>query len=98
MAKVRRVHRQRTSPRRRLKPHLPTGVLFRASALFVALERELGKEVEVSEAEYSYLASLLRKAQKDTQEDETAQEEALILAEQIALLRKESRRAATESG
>jgi len=40
----------------------------------------------VSEAEYSYLASLLRKAR----EEETAQEEALILAEQIVLLRKES--------
>jgi hypothetical protein len=48
----------------------------------------------VSEAEYS-LASLLRKAR----EEEIAQEEALILAEQIALLRRESRRAkATESG
>jgi hypothetical protein len=52
----------------------------------------------VSETEYSYLASLLRKARKDTREDEIAQEEALISAEQIALLRKESRRAATESG
>jgi hypothetical protein len=53
----------------------------------------------VSEAEYSYLASLLRKARKDTREEEIAQEEALILVEQIALLRKESRRAAKpESG
>jgi hypothetical protein len=52
----------------------------------------------VSEAEYSYLASLLRKARKDTHEEEIAQEKALILAEQIALLRRESRRAkATES-
>ncbi len=42
----------------------------------------------MSEAEYSYLASLLRKARKDTREEEIAQEEALILAEQIALLRK----------
>jgi hypothetical protein len=42
----------------------------------------------VSEAEYSYLASLLRKARKDTREEEIAQEEALILVEQIALLRK----------
>jgi hypothetical protein len=56
-----------------------------------------GKGGEMSEAEYSYLVSHLRKARKDTQEDETAQDEALILAEQIALLRKESRRAATES-
>jgi hypothetical protein len=53
----------------------------------------------VSEAEYSYLDSLLRKAREDTREDEVAQEETLILAEQIVLLRKESRRAkATESG
>ena len=53
----------------------------------------------MSEAEYSYLASLLRKARKDTREEEIAQEEALILVEQIALLRKESRRAANpESG
>jgi hypothetical protein len=53
----------------------------------------------VSEAEYSYLASLLRKARKDTREEEIAQEEALILVEQIALPRKESRRAANpESG
>jgi hypothetical protein len=53
----------------------------------------------VSEAEYSYLASLLRKARKDTREEEIVQEEALILVEQIALLRKESRRAAKpESG
>ncbi len=53
----------------------------------------------MSEAEYSYLASLLRKARKDTREEETNQEQALILAEQIALLRKESRRAkATQSG
>ena len=52
----------------------------------------------MSEAEYTYLASLLRKALKDTREEEVAQEQALILAEQIALLRKESRRAkATES-
>ena len=48
----------------------------------------------MSEAEYSCLASLLRKARMDTREEEIAQEEALILAEQIALLRKESRRAA----
>jgi hypothetical protein len=49
----------------------------------------------VSEAEYNYLASLLRFAQ----EDKIAQDEALILAEQTVLLRKESRRAkATESG
>ncbi len=68
-------------------------------ALFVALECGSGKEGEVSEAEYSYLASLLRKARKDTREEETNQEQALILAEQIALLRKESRRAkATQSG
>jgi hypothetical protein len=56
----------------------------------------------VSEAEYSYLASLLRKARKDTREEEIAQEEALILAEQIVVLRKASRRAGkqrmTESG
>ncbi len=53
----------------------------------------------MSEAEYSYLASLLRKAREDTREGEVVQEEALILAEQIALLRKESRRAAKpESG
>jgi hypothetical protein len=52
----------------------------------------------VSEAEYTYLASLLRKAREDTREEEIAQEQALLLAEQIALLRKESRRAATESG
>lgn len=53
----------------------------------------------MSEAEYSYLVSLLRKARKDTREEKIAQEEALILAEQIALLRKESRRAAKpESG
>ncbi|MCA1848240.1 MAG: hypothetical protein LC704_04485 [Actinobacteria bacterium] len=53
----------------------------------------------MSEAEYSYLASLLRKAREDTREEEIVQEEALILAEQIALLRKESRRAAKpESG
>ena len=53
----------------------------------------------MSEAEYSYLASLVRKAREDTREEEFAQEEALTLAEQIALLRKESRRArATESG
>ncbi len=54
----------------------------------------------MSEAEYGYLASLLRKARKDTREEEIAQEEeALILAEQIALLRKESRRVAKpESG
>ena len=45
----------------------------------------------MSEAEYSYLASLLRKARKDTREGEIAQEKALILVEQIALLRKESR-------
>ncbi len=49
----------------------------------------------MSEAEYSYLASLLRKALKDTREDEDAQQEALLLAEQIVLLRKESRRAKT---
>ena len=53
----------------------------------------------MSEAEYSFLASLLRKARKDTREEEVAQEQALISAEQIALLRKESRRAkAAESG
>jgi hypothetical protein len=53
----------------------------------------------VSEVEYSYLASLLRKARKDTRDEEANQEEALILAEQIVLLRKESRRAeTTESG
>jgi len=53
----------------------------------------------VSEAEYSYLASLLRKAQRDTREEEANQEQALILAEQIVLLRKESRRVkATQSG
>ena len=53
----------------------------------------------MSEAEYSYLASLLRKARKDTREEEIVQEEALILVEQIALLRKESRRTAKpESG
>ncbi len=46
----------------------------------------------MSEPEYSYLASLLRKAREDTQEEEIAQEEALILAEQIALLRKENRK------
>ncbi len=52
----------------------------------------------MSEAEYSYLASLLHKAREDTQEEEIAQEKALILAEQIALLRRESRRTkATES-
>ena len=57
------------------------------------------KEGEVSEAEYSYLASLLRKAREDTREEEMAQEEALILAERIVLLRRESRRAkATQSG
>jgi hypothetical protein len=59
----------------------------------------LKKEGEVSDAEYSYLASLLRRAREDTREGEIAQEQALILAEQIVLLRKESRRAkATESG
>jgi len=53
----------------------------------------------VSEAEYTYLASLLRKAREDSREEEIVQEDALILAEQVALLRKESRRAkATESG
>ena len=53
----------------------------------------------VSEAEYSYLASLLRKAREDTREEEIAQEQTLTLAEHIALLRRESRRAkATESG
>jgi hypothetical protein len=41
----------------------------------------------------------LRKAREDTREKEVAQEEGLILAERIALLRRESRRAkATESG
>jgi hypothetical protein len=56
------------------------------------------KEVEVGEAEYSYLASLSRKARTDTREEEKRQEEALLLAEQIALLRKESRTTeATES-
>jgi hypothetical protein len=59
------------------------------------LGRCLKEEGEVSEAEYSYLASLLRKALKDTREDEDAQQEALLLAEQIVLLRKESRRAKT---
>ena len=53
----------------------------------------------MSEAEYTYLASLLRKAREDSREEEIVQEDALILAEQVALLRKESRRAkATESG
>ncbi len=53
----------------------------------------------MSETEYSYLASLLQKARKDTREDEADQEQALILAEQIVLLRKESRRGkATQSG
>jgi hypothetical protein len=54
---------------------------------------------EVSEAEYSYLASLLRKARKDTREEEADQGQALALAEEIVLLRKESRRVeTTESG
>ena len=53
----------------------------------------------MSDTEHTYLASLLRKARRDTREEEIAQEEALILAEQIVLLRKESRRTmATESG
>lgn len=52
----------------------------------------------MSEAEYAYLASLLRKAREDTREEEIVQEEALILAEQIVLERKESRRVETESG
>jgi len=50
------------------------------------------KEGEVSEAEYSYLAGLLRKEREAMREEEVAQEEALILAERIVLLRKESRR------
>jgi hypothetical protein len=37
----------------------------------------------MSEAKYSYLVSLLRKARNDTQEDETAQDEALILLERL---------------
>ena len=57
------------------------------------------KEGEVSEAEYSYLAGLLRKAREDTREEEIAQEQTLTLAEHIALLRRESRRAKeTQSG
>ena len=53
----------------------------------------------MSEAEYTYLANLLRKAREDTRDVEIAQEQALILAEQIVLLRKESQRAeTTESG
>ncbi len=48
----------------------------------------------MSETEYSYLASLLRKAREDTQEEEIAQEKALILVEQIALPRKENRNVA----
>ncbi len=39
------------------------------------LGRCLKEEGEVSEAEYSYLASLLRKALKDTREEEDAQQE-----------------------
>ena len=77
---------------------LGSGSLERPRLFFVPLERGPGKEGEVSEAEYSYLASLLRKARKDTREEEADQEQALILAEQIAQLRKGSRRAATESG
>jgi hypothetical protein len=42
----------------------------------------------VSDIEYTYLASLLRKAWEDSRDKEIAQEEVLILAEQIALLRK----------
>ncbi len=49
----------------------------------------------MGEAEYAYLASLLRKALKDTREEEDAQKEGLLLAEQIMLLRKEGRRAKT---
>ena len=61
--------------------------------------RILEKEGEVSEAEYSYLASLLRKAREDTREKDVAQQETLTLAEHNALLRKESRRAKeTQSG
>jgi hypothetical protein len=53
---------------------------------------------EVSDIGYTYLASLLRKAREDSRDEEIAQEEVLVLAEQIALLRRESRRAkATES-
>jgi hypothetical protein len=59
------------------------------------LDRCLKEEGEVGEAEYAYLASLLRKALKDTREEEDAQKEALLLAEQIVLLRKEGRRAKT---
>jgi hypothetical protein len=52
------------------------------------LGRCLNEEGEVGEAEYAYLASLLRKALKDTREED-AQKEGLLLAEQIVLLRKE---------
>jgi hypothetical protein len=41
----------------------------------------------MSETEYSYLASLLQKARKDTQEDETAQDEPLIVALRFSFVR-----------
>ncbi len=83
-----------TPPHVTLRGHLTTapyaGVLEKGPRLFVPLEREPEKEGEVSEAEYSYLASLslAESTSKDTPEEEIAQEEeeALILAEQIALL------------
>jgi hypothetical protein len=74
-----------TSPPPTTAPY--AGVLEKGPRLFRSPRTRTG-EGGRSERGRVQLSGLLRKARKDTREEESAQEEALIIAEQIALLRK----------